>query len=56
MLLAMSIVQSGFGLPVLHPAMYQYMMGTAYQDIQLSDDDIPEFAARQLIVQVKKIY
>lgn len=54
MLLAMSIVQSGFGLPVLHPAMYQYMMGTAYQEIQLSDDDVPEFAARQLIVQVKK--
>lgn len=40
MLLAMSIVQSGFGLPVLHPAMYQYMMGTAYQEIQLSDDDV----------------
>ena len=54
MLLGMSIVQSGFGLPVLHPATYQYMMRTAYQDIQLSDEDVPDFAAWQLIAQVRE--
>ena len=52
----MSILQSGFGLPVLHAAMYQYMMETAYQDIQLSDDNVPDFAAQQVIAQLRKIH
>ena len=40
-LIGMSVVQGGPGLPILHPAVYQYMTTGKYIDVNMSVKGIP---------------
>ena len=51
-LIGMSIVQGGPGLPMLHPAVYQYMTTGKYLDVNMSVKGIPDAGVRILIDQV----
>ena len=48
----MSVVQGGPGIPMLHPAVYQYMITGKYTDIDVSVKGIPDAGVRALIDQV----
>ena len=48
----MSVVQGGPGLPILHPAVYQYMTTGKYIDVNMSVKGIPDAGVRALIEQV----
>ena len=52
MLIGMSVVQGGPGIPMLHPAVYQYMITDKYTDINVSVKGIPAAGVRALIDQV----
>ena len=48
-LVATSIVQGGYGLPVFHPAVYHYLTSGKYLG-QVSDDkDVPDPQVRMLL-------
>ena len=45
-------MQGGPGLPMLHPAVYQYMTTGKYLDVNMSVKGIPDAGVRTLIDQV----
>ena len=53
MLLAMSALQGGPGLPIFHPAVYEYIVAKEnHNPEQLSVDDVPHRGVKLLLSQV----
>ena len=55
-LIAMSILQGGFGFPVLHPTAYNYLVKGDYVGQVVNDEDVPDFQIRQLLQEVYIIF
>lgn len=49
----MSILQGGIGLPILSPAVYEYMVTGKYLDLAISEESVPCELAYQLLKQVR---
>ncbi len=54
-LTGMSILQGGCGIPVLHPAAYNYLATGDYLGHIVKDDDVPDLhIIRQLLQEVNQ--
>lgn len=51
-LLAMGLLQDGSGISFLAPPVFQYLCGTAAEDVQVSIDDSPTLEVKELVLLV----
>ena len=52
MWIAISITQGGPGLPVLIPAIYNYMTSGDIKSLKIEDEDIPNDTINEIVKQV----